>query len=318
VPPGHYWAIGDFDKTLPRQTYDEYLDVLPEFTVSGDTTVHLTAAAATSRIQTWSRETPATWCRGASSVSLMRILIVGGAGYVGSLILPGLADAGHEVRVLDLAAPHGDVDWVQGSATDPAALDAAFSGADAVVHAAMAPLGTDGTADPAGLFSVLVTSVFTALDAASRAGVTRAVLLSSMSVFAGQPVRLPDRDLDETAPPDALDAYGLAKRLAEVVGQAAAQAHGMTVTALRIAWPTSEPAWPAWALPAFPQPAVVRRADGTPVPALAASDLTAAVLAALDRDGSFDVFHILGGNGPGHSLSTAKAHALLGWQPKRH
>jgi nucleoside-diphosphate-sugar epimerase len=248
----------------------------------------------------------------------MRILVVGGAGYVGSLILPGLADAGHEVRVLDLAAPGGDVDWVQGSAMDPAALDAAFGRVDAVIHAAMASLESDGTADPAGLFSVLVTSVFTALDAASRAGVTRAVLISSMSVFANQPVRLPDRNLDETSPPDAFDAYGLAKRLAEFVGQAAAQAHGMTVTALRIGWPTSEAAWPAWALPAFPQPAVVRRADGTPVPALAASDLTAAVLAALDRDGGFDVFHILGGNGSGRYLSTAKARALLGWEPKRH
>ncbi|HEY1917800.1 MAG TPA: NAD(P)-dependent oxidoreductase [Streptosporangiaceae bacterium] len=245
----------------------------------------------------------------------MRILVVGGAGYVGSLILPGLADAGHEVRVLDLAAPGGDVDWVQGSATDTAALDAAFSGFDAIVHAAMAPSGPAGTVDPVGAFSVLVTSVFTTLDAARRAGVRRAVLISSMSVFASQPVPLPDRDLDETSPPDAPDVYGLAKRLAEVVGQAAAQAHGMTVTALRIAWPTSEPAWPAWALPALPQPAIVRRADGTPVPALAASDLTAAVLAALDRDGGFDVFHILGGSGG--SLSTAKARALLGWQPKR-
>jgi nucleoside-diphosphate-sugar epimerase len=247
----------------------------------------------------------------------MRIVIVGGAGYVGSLMLPGLADAGHEVRVLDLAAPRGDVDWVRGSATDPAALDAAFGGFDAVVHAAMAAHGPDGTADPVGSFSVLVTSVFTTLDAASRAGVTRAVLISSMSVFASQPVPLPDRDLDETSPPDASDAYGLAKRLAEVVGQAAAQAHGMTVTALRIAWPTSEPAWPAWALPAFPQPAIVRRTDGTPVPALAASDLTAAVLAALDRDGGFDVFHIVGGSGSDHRLSTAKARALLGWQPRR-
>jgi nucleoside-diphosphate-sugar epimerase len=247
----------------------------------------------------------------------MRIVVVGGAGYVGSLILPGLADAGHQVRVLDLAAPRGDVDWVQASAVDPAALDAAFDGAGAVIHAAMAPAGPDGTADPAGLFSVLVTSVFTTLEAASRAGVTRAVLISSMSVFASQPVPLPDRDLDETSPPDALDIYGLAKRLAEIVGQAAAQAHGMTVTALRIGWPTSEPAWPAWALPALPQPAIVRRADGTPVPALAASDLTAAVLAALDRAGGFDVFHILGGSGTGRCLSTAKARALLGWQPRR-
>jgi nucleoside-diphosphate-sugar epimerase len=247
----------------------------------------------------------------------MRILIAGGSGYVGSLMVPGLAAAGHQVRVLDPVAPGRDVGWVPGSATDPAALAAALSGADAVIHAAMAQRGPDDAADPVSSFSVLVTSVFMTLDAARRAGVTRAVLISSLSVFANEPVPVTDRDVDETSPPDAFDVYGLAKRLAELVAQVAAQAHAMTVTALRIGWPTTESAWPAWALPAFPQPAIIRRADGTPVPALAASDLTAAVLAALDRDGGFDVFHVLSDDDSGRCLNTAKARALLGWQPKR-
>lgn len=243
--------------------------------------------------------------------------MIGGSGYVGSLILPGLADAGHEVRVLDPVAPRGNLDWVPGSATDPAALGVALRGTEAVIHAAMTPLVPDQGPEPVGSFSALVASAFTTLDAAGRAGVTRAVLISTMSVFASEPVPLPDRDLDETSQPDAFDVYGMAKRLAEFVGQAAAQAHGMTITALRIAWPTTEAAWPAWALPIYPEPRVIRRADGTAVPALAASDLTAAVLAALDRDGGFDVFHILGDDGSGRCCTTAKARAHLGWQPKR-
>lgn len=248
----------------------------------------------------------------------MRIVVIGGSGYVGSLILPGLTDAGHEVRVLDPAAPAGNAEWVRGSATDPAALDAALDGATAVIHSAMGQPSPGGTSDPVTSFNVLVTSAFTALAAAARAGVMRAVLISSISVFANEPVRLPDRMLDETASPDAIDAYGLAKRLAEHVGQAAAQAHGMTVTALRIAWPTTEPAWPAWALPSLPAPAVIHRADGTPIPALAASDLTAAVLAALGRDsGGFEAVHILGDDDSGRCWNTAKARALLGWQSTR-
>lgn len=247
----------------------------------------------------------------------MRIVIAGGSGYVGSLMVPGLAAAGHEVRVLDPVRPGGDVAWVQGSAADPAALAAGLDGADAVIHAAMARSGPDGVPDPAGSFSVLVASVFTTLDAARRAGVTCAVVISSLSVFASEPVPVTDRDVDEASPPDAADVYGLAKRLAEIVGQAAARAHGMTVTVLRIGWPTTDSAWPAWALPGLPEPAVIRCADGTPVPALAASDLTAAVLAALDRDGGFEVFHILGDDGSGRCLSTAKARAQLGWQPRR-
>jgi nucleoside-diphosphate-sugar epimerase len=248
----------------------------------------------------------------------MRIVVIGGSGYVGSLMLPGLAEAGYEVCVLDPAAPAGDVGWVRGSATDPAALDAALDGADAVIHSAMGRPGPDGTRDPESSFSVLVTSVFTTLAAAARAGVMRAVLIGSLSVFAGQPVPVTDRMADETSPPDAADAYGLAKRLAEQVGQAAAQAHNMTVTVLRLGWPTTESAWPAWALPSFPAPAVIRRADGTPVPALAASDLTAAVLAALSRDGGgFEAVHIVAEDDSGRCWSTAKARALLGWQPRR-
>jgi nucleoside-diphosphate-sugar epimerase len=248
----------------------------------------------------------------------VRIVVIGGSGYVGSLILPGLADAGHEVCVLDPAAPTGNAEWVRGSATDPAALDAALDGAAAVIHSAMGQPGPGGAADPVTSFNVLVTSAFTALAAAARAGVLRAVLISSISVFANEPVPLPDRMLDETSVPDAIDAYGVAKRLAEHVGQAAAQAHGMTVTGLRIAWPTTELAWPEWALPSLPAPAVIRRADGTPIPALAASDLTAAVLAALGRDsGGFEVVHILGDDDSGRCWSTAKARALLGWQSTR-
>ena len=52
VPAGHYWALGDFTKPLPRQqSWDEYLDVLPQFSVTGNTTVHLAAAAATSQVR---------------------------------------------------------------------------------------------------------------------------------------------------------------------------------------------------------------------------------------------------------------------------
>jgi hypothetical protein len=52
VPPGNYWAVGDFYNNLPKEkSYDEYLDVLPQFAVSGDTTVRLSAAAATSKVQ---------------------------------------------------------------------------------------------------------------------------------------------------------------------------------------------------------------------------------------------------------------------------
>jgi hypothetical protein len=51
VPAGQYWALGEFVKQLPRQhSIAVYLDVLPQFGVGGNTTIHLTAKAATSPI----------------------------------------------------------------------------------------------------------------------------------------------------------------------------------------------------------------------------------------------------------------------------
>ncbi|WP_370366958.1 NAD-dependent epimerase/dehydratase family protein [Catenulispora sp. GP43] len=243
----------------------------------------------------------------------MRILLIGGSGYVGSLMLPGLA-AHHEVRVLDLVPPQGDCDHVVGSATDPRLLAAALDGMDAVVHAAMGRRSdTDWPhPDTASAFEVNVASVYATLEAAHAAGVPRAVLIGSLSVF--DEGRLIDRDVDEDSEPDGTNVYGVTKRLAEQVGRIAADAHGLTVTVLRLAFPTPDEVWPRWALPVAEEPVEIRRADGSLVPALAASDLSAAVSAALERDGGgYDVFHIVGADDSGPGWRTDKARDGLGW-----
>jgi len=248
-------------------------------------------------------------------------MVVGGSGYVGSLIVPGIVQAGHSVRVLDPAEPVGgiEVEWARGSALDPAALSAALDGVDAVVFTALGPRGADGDFDVRSSYETNVAAVHLTLAAAAAAEVRRVVLISSISVFANTPVPVTDRTLDEDSAPDAIDTYGLVKRLAETVAQAAAEAHRLTVSALRIAWPTTEAAWPLWALPIFDSPAEIRCLDGVPIPALAASDLSNAVLATLDRSdpGCFEAFHIVGDDGSGRCWSTAKAERVLGWRSQR-
>ena len=238
----------------------------------------------------------------------MRILVIGGSGYVAGLVIPALA-ARHEVRVLDPRPPLGEVDHVVGRATDPLALQRAMHGVDAVLHAALAPVGEDALAYAARAFDVNVASVHLALQAAHQVGVRHAVHLSSLSVYQD----LTARRLDETVPADATDLYGLTKRLAEQVCEAAAIQWGMSVTALRLAWPTTDEAWPAWALPGA-APRVMRQPDGRPIPALAAGDLSRAVLAALDHRCGYDLFHIAGDDS-GHSWNLAKARDILGWRP---
>ena len=94
----------------------------------------------------------------------MRVLYVGGSGYVGSLAVPLLRQR-FAVRVFDLRPPGVGGEYVPGDATGPAAVLAAPAGVDAVIHGAMA-----AGDDAAAAFGTSVTSVHQTLSAASSAG----------------------------------------------------------------------------------------------------------------------------------------------------
>ena len=146
----------------------------------------------------------------------MRVLVVGGSGYVGSLVLPHLARH-HTLRVLDLRPPALDVEYVAGSATDYERLRAALGDVDAVLHCAMGSHDWHTPAGAADTLDVNVKSVHLTLLAAHHANVPHAVHVSSMSVYRD----LTARRLDESVPPDATEPYGLSKRLGEEVCRAA-------------------------------------------------------------------------------------------------
>jgi nucleoside-diphosphate-sugar epimerase len=229
----------------------------------------------------------------------VRVLVVGGAGYVGGLVLPALSRQ-HAVRVLDPRPPAHPCEHVAADATDADALAAAMPGVDTVVHAAM------GGKNPAGAFDVNVKSVHLTLRVAHRAGVRHAVHLSSMSVYRD----ITARRLDESDPPDATDLYGLTKRLGEEVCRAAVAEWGLSVNVLRLVWPTPDDAWPVWQRGRR----LWTTGDGTPIHATAASDLARAVLAALDHRDGFQIFTISGDESAG-LWSTDKARRVLGWAP---
>jgi dTDP-L-rhamnose 4-epimerase len=124
----------------------------------------------------------------------MRVLVTGGAGFIGSHIVEALLDAGHQVRVLDalLPAVHAGqtgsrlpagAELVHGDVRDAAVVEASLLGVDAVCHqAAMVGLGLDfaDAPDYAGC-NTLGTAVL--LAAMARAGLRRLVLASSMVVY---------------------------------------------------------------------------------------------------------------------------------------
>ncbi|MEU8651542.1 NAD-dependent epimerase/dehydratase family protein [Streptomyces sp. NPDC048737] len=107
----------------------------------------------------------------------MRVLVTGGAGFIGSRVVDALRARGHEPLVFDVREdPAADV-------RDPAAVAAALAGADAVCHqAAMVGLG-DGVADAAEYVSRNDLGTAVLLAAMAAAGVRRLVLAGSMVVY---------------------------------------------------------------------------------------------------------------------------------------
>src|SRR5476651_1868523 len=127
---------------------------------------------------------------------MARILITGGAGYVGSHCAKALANAGHEIVVFDsLLFGHSEfVRWgelIKGDLRDAAALDAVFTSYrfDAVMHfAALAYVG-ESVREPGRYYDVNVHGTRMLLDAMMRAGVRVIVFSSSCAVY-GEPDRM--------------------------------------------------------------------------------------------------------------------------------
>jgi dTDP-L-rhamnose 4-epimerase len=143
----------------------------------------------------------------------MRVLVTGGAGFIGSHLAEALLAAGHEVRVLDALLPfaHPDgappfpgdqgAEFTRGDVRDAQAVEGALRGVGAVCHlAAMVGLGTDfGDAPLYAGCNDLGTAVL--LAAMARAGVGRLVLASSMVVYGEGAYACAEHGLAATPPP---------------------------------------------------------------------------------------------------------------------
>ena len=230
----------------------------------------------------------------------MNILVVGGAGLVGGLVLPIVAQQ-HSLRVFDRQPP-ADARWgyIAGDVGDLDALMAAAAGCDALLYMAMGHKIYETNLGITSNFDVNVKGVYLALDAAQRNGIRHAVYTSSMSVYEHN---LDDRRLQsEDLPPDATGLYGLTKRLGEDVCRNATRAWGMSVNALRLYLPLPEDEWQGFAQkhqPAF---------------ATHATDVARAILAALEYRNGFQAFTITGDYAEQHMIMH-KARRLLGWAP---
>jgi nucleoside-diphosphate-sugar epimerase len=117
------------------------------------------------------------------------VLVTGGAGYVGSNLVPKLLAAGYQVTVLDLCiygdvlAPHPDLRIVKGDLRDPADVATAVKGCDAVIHLACISNDPSFDLDPTLGRSINYDCFQPLVKAAKDAGVRRFIYASSSSVY---------------------------------------------------------------------------------------------------------------------------------------
>jgi UDP-glucose 4-epimerase len=166
----------------------------------------------------------------------MRILLTGGAGYIGSAAAAILLNAGHEITVYDSlvtghrAAVPGGAEFVCADLADATALGAVLGGAsfDAVMHFAGSIEAGESMRDPGKYFHNNVANSILLIEACARAGVERFVFSSSAAVYASSDVPLSE---DSELGPS--NVYGQTKLLVEQVLEWYRRIHGMQYVALR-------------------------------------------------------------------------------------
>lgn len=166
----------------------------------------------------------------------MRILVTGGAGYIGSHTAMVLAAAGHEPVVFDDMSQGHDwaVKWgplERGSLSDPARLAQVFAAhpIDAVVHFAASALVGESMTNPAKYFRNNTVATLNLLDAMRDAGVSTLVFSSTCATY-GDPVRVP---IDEAHPQVPVNPYGESKLMIEKIMRWYGEAYGLRWMALR-------------------------------------------------------------------------------------
>ena len=165
----------------------------------------------------------------------MKVLVTGGAGYIGSHAVRELRDASHEVSILDdlsaghrAAVPEG-ARLFAGDLGDRAVLRDSLRGVDAVVHFAGVLDVGESVRQPLKYWRINVQKGVGLLAAMVEAGVGKIIFSSTCATY-GLPVRVP---IDETHPQEPINPYGQSKRAFEHALRDLAAAGVLRAVALR-------------------------------------------------------------------------------------
>jgi UDP-glucose 4-epimerase len=199
----------------------------------------------------------------------MKVVVTGGAGFIGANLCRTLAAAGHQaVAFDDLSTGFAtnldgiDATLVEGTILDPDALDRVLDGAGAVVHLAARPSVPRSIANPMASHEVNATGTMQVLEAVRRQSAAHVVVASSSSVYGANPAIPKTEDLT----PMPMSPYAASKLAAESYALAHASSFGLDVLAFRFfnVFGPLQPAGHAYAavIPAFVDAALA----GAPLP----------------------------------------------------
>ncbi len=167
----------------------------------------------------------------------MKILVVGGAGYIGSVCAELLLDEGHTVCIFDnlseghRAAVDSRAEFIEGDLGSVDQIQAALTvfAPEAVMHFAASALVAESMEKPSKYFRNNIGNGLNLLDAMVAAGVKNLVFSSTCAIF-GPPERLP---IDETLSKNPINPYGESKLAFEKILRWYGEIHGLRFVSLR-------------------------------------------------------------------------------------
>src|SRR5256714_11594919 len=167
----------------------------------------------------------------------MKILVVGGAGYIGSICAELLLNESHEIAIFDnlteghRAAVDRRAQFIEGDLQDRQSIESALTKTrpDAIMHFAANALVGESMQNPSKYFRNNIANGLNLLDAMISAGVGKIIFSSTCAIF-GPPDRVP---IDETTPPRPINPYGESKLAFEKILRWYDEIHGLKFICLR-------------------------------------------------------------------------------------
>ena len=239
---------------------------------------------------------------------MAKVLVTGGAGFIGSHLVRGLLDRGDRVRVLDNLSTGSkanltglEVDFIEGDIHDATVVQESIKDVDAIFHLAAFISVAGSMEDPLTCYETNLNGSLNVLMQASQAGVRRVVLASSAAVYGES-----ESTVAENHPPNPLSPYAASKLAMEQAAKLFSESFSLETVCLRyfnVYGPRQSPDSPyAAAIPMFIQamlagePATIHGDGRQTRDFVYVRDVVEAMLLAADGDSVIgQVFNIAGG-----------------------